>query len=81
VRQGYGSELAKPRAFALKQAFVTQIFRQLSDDKPKSQLTGVVSEPFIYGMKSKKNIELVVAEEAKRYRGSSTTEIEAKLRL
>ena len=81
VRQGYGSELAKPRAFALKQAFVTQIFRQLSGDKPNSQSTGVVSEPFIYGMKSQKNIELVVAEEAKRYRGSSTTEIEAKLRL
>jgi DNA mismatch repair protein MutH len=81
VRQGYGSELAKPRAFALKQAFVTQIFRQLSDDKPKSQSTVVVSKPFIYGMKSKKNIELVVAEEAKRYRGSSTTEIEEKLRL
>ena len=81
VRQGYGSELAKPRAFALKQAFVTQIFRQLSDGQPKSQSAGVVSEPFIYGMKSQKNIELVIAEEAKRYRGSSTTEIEAKLRL
>jgi DNA mismatch repair protein MutH len=81
VRQGYGSELAKPRAFALKQAFVTQIFRQLSDDQPKSQSAGVVSEPFIYGMKSKRNIELVVAEEAKRYRGFSTTEIEAKLSL
>lgn len=81
VRQGYGSELAKPRAFALKQAFVSQIFRQLSDEQAKIPPSEVVSEPFIYGMKSKKNIELVVAEEAKRYRGSSTTEIETKLRL
>jgi DNA mismatch repair protein MutH len=81
VRQGYGSELAKPRAFALKQAFVTQIFRQLSVDQAKSQPTAVLSEPFSYGMKSKRNIEQVVAEEARRYRGSSTTEIEARLRL
>jgi len=81
VRQGYGSELAKPRAFALKQAFVTQIFRQLSDDQAKILPSEVASEPLIYGMKSKKNIELVVAEEAKRYRGSSTIEIEARLCL
>ena len=81
VRQGYGSELAKPRAFALKQAFVTQIFRQLSADQDDRLPAGVVCEPFIYGMKSKKNIELVIVEDAKRYRGSSTTQIEAKLRL
>jgi DNA mismatch repair protein MutH len=81
VRQGYGSELAKPRAFALKQAFVTQIFRQLSDDQPKSQSAGIVSEPLINGMKSKKNIEHVVSEQAMRYHGLSTTEIEIKLRL
>ena len=81
VRQGYGSELAKPRAFALKQAFVTQIFRQLSINQAKSQPKAVLSEPFSYGMKSKRNIEQVVAEEAKSYRGSSTTEIEARLRL
>lgn len=81
VRQGYGSELAKPRAFALKQAYVTQIFRQLSDEQAKNPPSEVVSEPFIYGMKPKKSIELLVAEQAKSYRGSSTTEIEAKLRL
>lgn len=81
VRQGYGSELAKPRAFALKQAFVTQIFRQLSADQADKLTPGVVSEPFINGMKSKKNIEQVVAEEARRYRGLTTTEIEIKLRL
>lgn len=81
VRQGYGSELAKPRAFALKQAFVTQIFRQLTEDQSKSYSSGVISEPFINGMKSKKKIEYVVSEEAMRYRGLSTTEIEMKLRL
>jgi len=81
VRQGYGSELAKPRAFALKQAFVTQIFRQLTEDQSKSYSSEVIFEPFINGMKSKKKIEYVVSEEAMRYRGLSTTEIEMKLRL
>ena len=81
VRQGYGSELAKPRAFALKQAFVTQIFRQLTAGQDESQSAEIVSEPLINGMKSKKNIEHVVSEQAMRYRGLSTTEIEVKLRL
>lgn len=81
VRQGYGSELAKPRAFALKQAFVTQIFSRLAEGQGKSCSSGVVSEPFAAGMKSKKNIEYQVSEEAMRYRGLSTTEIEIKLRL
>ncbi len=81
VRQGYGSELAKPRAFALKQAFVTEIFRQLSVSQGARQPDEVVSEPFINDMKSKKNIEQAVAEAAVRYRGMSTTEIELKLRL
>jgi DNA mismatch repair protein MutH len=81
VRQGYGSELAKPRAFALKQAFVTQIFRQLSVSQGALQPDEVVSEPFINDMKSKKNIEQAVTEAAVRYRGMSTTEIELKLRL
>jgi len=81
VRQGYGSALAKPRAFALKQAFVTQIFRQLTAGQGESQSAGIVSEPLINGMKSKKNIEHVVSEQAMRYHGLSTTEIEIKLRL
>ncbi len=78
IRQGYGSELAKPRAFALKQAFVTQIFRQLSSPQERRQPAEVIYEPFSNGMKSKKNIEGAVAEAAFRYRGMSTTEIEIK---
>jgi len=81
VRQGYGSQLAKPRAFALKQAFVSQIFRQLTSTQRESQSDGIVSEPLVNAMKSKKNIEHVVSEESIRYRGLSTTEIEMKLRL
>ena len=81
VRQGYGSELAKPRAFALKQAFVTQIFRKLTDDQEGPRSAEIISEPFMTGMKSKKKIEQVVSEGALRYRGMSTAEIELKLRL
>lgn len=81
VRQGYGSQLAKPRAFALKQAFVTQIFRQLAAGRYESLSGGIVGEPLINGMKPKKNIEHVVSEQAMRYCGLSTTEIQIKLRL
>lgn len=42
VAQGYGPSRAKPRAFALKQAYVTEIFRQLKSRTSRDAAESVV---------------------------------------
>jgi DNA mismatch repair protein MutH len=77
VSQGRSSILAKPRAFALKRAFVNQIYNRLSTQRTK----GSASETVLHldGIdlyrKEKRRFEDFVTERLNRYAGSTTGQI------
>jgi DNA mismatch repair protein MutH len=76
VKQAKSSEEAKPRAFALKQAFVTQIYERLINERNNK-----AAEPEVHlaGMelyrKAKVRFEDFVTNRLNQYRGKSTTDI------
>ena len=76
VKQAKSSEEAKPRAFALKQAFVTQIYERLLN-----QRAGKAPEPEVHldGMdlyrKAKDRFEDFVTKRLNRYAGKTTVQI------
>lgn len=76
VKQAKSPEEAKPRAFALKQTFVTQIYQRLAN-----QRAGKTPEPEVHldGMdlyrKSKDRFEEFVAKRLNKYSGRTTAQI------
>lgn len=77
VKQANNKEKAKPRAFALKQAFVTQIYERLLNQRSG----GKASEPEIHldGMnlyrKAKDSFEDFVTKRLNKYAGKTTVQI------
>ena len=77
VKQANNKEKAKPRAFALKQAFVTQIYERLLSQR----LGGKATEPGIHldGMdlyrKAKDRFEDFVTKRLNKYAGKTTVQI------
>jgi DNA mismatch repair protein MutH len=82
VAQGYGEPRAKPRAFALKQAYVTEIFRQLKSrtrrDAPEPV---VVDEMHFDTMTKNHSLEKKVAKGMNGYVGMSPEQICEELSL
>ena len=76
VKQANSSEEAKPRAFALKQAFVTQIYERLLNQRDRK-----TSEPEVHldGMelyrKAKDRFEVFVTKRLNKYAGKTTVQI------
>ncbi len=82
VAQGYGVLRAKPRAFALKQAYVTDIFRQLNSRVRRDAAESVVvDETYFDTMTKKHSLEIKVAKEMNSYAGMSPEQICEELSL
>ncbi len=81
IAQGYGAERAKPRAFALKQAYVTAIYQGLASRKPSlgSQDTHLLAEEPI--MRSKENFEKKVLRQMNAFSGMTVIDICDELSL
>ena len=81
VKQRVGAVEAKPRAFALKQAFVTEIFRSLH----ASQVEAMVKESAIAAQSfrpaTEQDLEAAILERLKDFKGISTVEICERMRL
>ena len=81
VKQRVGSVEAKPRAFALKQAFVTEIFRSLH----ASQVEAMVKETAIAAQSfrpaTEQDLEAAILERLKDFKGISTVDICERMRL
>jgi len=81
VKQRVGSVEAKPRAFALKQAFVTEIFRSLH----ASQVEAMVKETAIatqsFRPATEQDLEAAILERLKDFKGISTVDICERMRL
>lgn len=80
VKQRVGATLAKPRAFALKQAFVTEIFRSLYAKQLESKL---MEAPAARSRKVffEQDVELEILNRIKAYEGMTTIEICQKMKL
>jgi DNA mismatch repair protein MutH len=81
VKQRVGSVEAKPRAFALKQAFVTEIFRSLH----ASQVEAMVKETAIadqsFRPATEQDLEAAILERLRDFNGISTVDICERMRL
>ena len=81
VKQRVGAVEAKPRAFALKQAFVTEIFRSLH----ASQVEAMVKESAIAAQSfrpaTEQDLEASILERLKDFKGISTVDICERMRL
>jgi len=81
VKQRVGSVEAKPRAFALKQAFVTEIFRSLH----ASQVEAMVKETAIAAQSfrpaTEQDLEAAILERLKDFKGISTVDICERMHL
>jgi DNA mismatch repair protein MutH len=75
IPQGYGPERAKPRAFALKQAYVTAIFQSLATrtPSPSSQDTDLLVEEPI--MRHNENFEKKVLRQMNAFAGRPVDDI------
>lgn len=81
VRQREGDVEAKPRAFALKQAFVTEIYRSLH----AAQVEAMVRESAIaaesFRPAAEQDLEAAILERLKDFKGVSTVDICEQMRL
>jgi len=80
VKQRSGKALAKPRAFALKQAFVTEIFRSLYSGQAESKLMESPS-PGYAKVYFEQDLESEIIRRINAYAGMTTIEICEKLKL
>lgn len=81
VKQRVGAVEAKPRAFALKQAFVTEIYRSLH----AAQVEAMVKESAIAAQSfrpaTEQDLEAAILERLKDFKGISTVDICERMRL
>ena len=81
VKQRVGAVEAKPRAFALKQAFVTEIYRSLH----ASQVEAMVKESAVAAQSfrpaTEQDLEAAILERLKDFKGISTVDICERMRL
>ncbi len=80
VKQRSGKALAKPRAFALKQAYVTEIFRSLYSGQAESKLMESPS-PGYAKVYFEQDLESEIIRRINAYAGMTTIEICEKLKL
>lgn len=80
IKQRSGKALAKPRAFALKQAFVTEIFRSLYSGQAESKLMESPS-PGYAKVYFEQDLEAEIIRRINAYAGMTTIEICEKLKL
>jgi DNA mismatch repair protein MutH len=81
VKQRVGSVEAKPRAFALKQAFVTEIFRSLHSAQLETMVKEPASATRSFRPSVEQDLEATILERLKAFRGDTTTQICEKMRL
>jgi DNA mismatch repair enzyme MutH len=80
VKQRAGKALAKPRAFALKQAYVTEIFRSLYSEQAESKLMESPS-PGYAKVYFEQDLESEILSRVNAYVGMTTIEICKRLKL
>jgi hypothetical protein len=80
VKQRVGKALAKPRAFALKQAYVTEIFRSLYSEQAESKLMESPS-PGYAKVYFEQDLESEILSRVNAYVGMTTIEICKRLKL
>lgn len=81
VKQRVGGIEAKPRAFALKQAFVTEIFRSLHAAQLEAMVKESASATQSFRPNVEQDLETAILERLKDFRGDTTIEICEKMRL
>jgi DNA mismatch repair protein MutH len=81
VKQRVGGIEAKPRAFALKQAFVTEIFRALHAAQLEAMVKESASATQSFRPTVEQDLETAILERLKDFRGDTTIEICEKMRL
>ncbi len=81
VKQRFGDVAAKPRAFALKQAFVTEIFRSLQAGQLEAMVKESASVSGSFRPTVEKDLEAAIMGRLKDFRGDTTIEICEKMRL
>lgn len=80
VKQRAGKALAKPRAFALKQAYVTEIFQSLYSEQAESKLMESAS-PGYAKVYFEQDLESEILSRVNAYVGMTTIEICKRLKL